>query len=126
MAEIKICSKCRRSIPEEDIERGLAIQVGDKWICRECAAVGRRHKDPFHQDVLTSLERLIVEVQNVIRTISFRESSIWTVFGAVVQVFVFFMVFVAYMNWANDFGTKWLLAAAVCQLMAMTFFILGK
>jgi len=126
MTEIKICSKCRRSISPQEIADGLAVQRAGKWICPRCADIARKHKDPFQQDVLAALERLTNEVQNIIRTISYRESSIWTVFGAVAQVFVFFLLFAGYMSWTSKAGGMWLLAAVVCQVMAMNFFLLGK
>lgn len=127
MTDIKICEICRKSVPQKDIDQGLAVERGGKWICAQCSDIGRKHKDPFHQDTLAALERITEEIKSVFRTISYKEASIWTVFGAVLQVFVLFTIGVSFSQIRNiPIAFWWMGLSIVLQVMALTFFTLGK
>ncbi|NOZ24432.1 MAG: hypothetical protein GXP25_25420 [Planctomycetes bacterium] len=127
MTDIKICEICRKSVPQKDIDQGLAVERNGKWICAQCAAIGRKHKDPFHQDVLASLEKINEEVRSVYRIVSFKEANVWTVLGAVLQIFVVFGVAVSFSQISKlGIALWWMGLAVVLQVMALTFFTIGK
>lgn len=126
MGQIKICDKCKRSIPEREILDGLAVEKDGHWICGQCSGA-KRHKDVFQNDLVTLLEEIKNEIRNVLRTISYKEASVWTLFGAVAQVFVFAFVAVSVLTWNNPSSSlRFLLVTLICQIMAMSFFLLGK
>ena len=131
MAEIKICEICRKSVPQKDIEEGIAVERDGKWVCGQCSEIGRKHKDPFHRDALTMLEKISEEIRSIFRAISYREASIWTVLGAVIQIFVVFSIGLSASLVCVDSknfpaALWWMGLALVLQAMALTFFILGR
>lgn len=127
MTDIKICEICRKSVPQKDIDQGVAVERGGKWICAQCSDIGRKHKDPFHQDVLASLEKINEEIRSVYRIVSFKEANVWTVLGAVLQIFVVFSVAVSFTQISKlGIALWWMGLAVLLQVMALTFFTIGK
>ena len=127
MTDIKICEVCRKSVPQKEIEQGLAIERNGKWICGHCSDIGRKHKDPFQQDVLAAFEKSTEEIRSISRAISYKEASVWTVFGAVLQIFVIFSVIVSFTQMKTiPVAYWWMGFAIVLQIMAHTFFSLGR
>jgi hypothetical protein len=125
MGQIKICDKCKRSISEREILEGLATEKDGRWTCRACSG-GKVFKDAFQQDLAAMLEEIKNEIRAVLRAVSYKESSVWTIFGAVAQVFVFAGIAMSVLTWDKPQSGKFLLVTLICQAMAMTFFLLGK
>ena len=128
MGQIKICDKCKRSISEREILDGLATEKDGRWTCRQCggAGAGKVYKDPFQQDLALMLEEVKNEIRSVLRAVSYKDASVWTIFGAVAQVFVFASVALSVLTWDKPSSGKFLLVTLICQAMALTFFLLGK
>ena len=126
MGQIMICDKCKRSIPEREITEGLATEKDGHWTCWQCGGGVKRVKDVFQQDVLTLLDEVKNEVRNVLRAVTFKESSVWTIFGAVAQVFVFAFIGISVLASSNVTSFRFLIITLICQVMALTFFMLGK
>ncbi|MBM4086526.1 MAG: hypothetical protein FJ272_17220 [Planctomycetes bacterium] len=126
MSEIRICSRCKRSISERDVEEGLAVEKEGKLICPECSGAGPARRAKAQEDTTQLLEAIFTQVKNIARSIGYEETSVWNVFGAVVQCLVFGTLFFAYSHWTTGAATNFLLLSAVLQVMALTFFVLGK
>ena len=125
MGQIMICDKCKRSIAEREIAEGLAAEKDGHWTCWQCSG-GKRVKDGFQQDLIVLLDEIKSEIRNVMRVVSYKEASVWNIFGAVAQVFVFAFVAISAMTWDKPSSFKFLLVTLICQAMAMTFFHLAK
>ena len=126
MGQILICDKCKRSIAEREIAEGLATEKDGHWTCWQCGGGGKRMKDPFQQDLVTLLDEIKNEIRGVLRAVTYKEASVWSIFGAVTQVFVFALIGVSVLTWDKPTGGKFLLVTLICQMMALTFFLLGK
>ncbi len=128
MGQIKICDKCKRSIAERDIAEGLATEKDGHWTCGQCSGL-KRPKEGLPQDVVVLLDEIKGEVKSVLRAVTYKESSVWSIFGAVAQVFVFALIALAVLTWYRpdtpDCG-RFILMALIAQVMALTFFVLGK
>ena len=126
MDPIKICDKCKRSIAEREITEGLATEKDGHWTCWQCGGGGKRVKDVFQQDLVAMLDEIKNEVRSVLRAVTFKEASVWTIFGAVSQVFVFAFIALSVLTWDKPSVGKFLFITLICQVMALTFFLLGK
>ena len=126
MGQIMICDKCKRSIAEKEITEGLATEKDGHWTCWQCGGGAKRVKDVFQQDVLTLLDEIKNEIRSVMRIVSYKEASIWTIFGSVAQVFVFAFIAVSILSSDRVTSFKFLIITLICQVMAQTFFLLGK
>jgi len=126
MGQIMICDKCKRSIAEKEITEGLATEKDGHWTCWQCGGGTKRVKDVFQQDLLVMLDEMRNEIRSVFRAVTFKEASIWTIFGSVAQVFVFAFIALSILKWGDPSSGKFILITLICQVMALTFFLLGK
>ena len=126
MAEIRLCGRCKKSIPHKDLEAGLTTERYGQLICAECSEVFSKKKDKGGADELHFLFELILsEVKNIARVLTYESGSWLNIVGAVAQCFVFGTLVFAYTNKSGDVHSA-LLLAIIFQLMALTFFVIKK
>lgn len=114
------CEQCGSMIPEVDIQTERAKVVDGKMLCRDCHI--------FHQARTTHAREvtdadILAELKNIARTLTFEKFSIFNIFGGLAQAGAFAALL--YTVITADTNTGLLLTIAL-QLMALTFFILGR
>jgi len=125
MLEIKLCTNCKRSLSNNDIDSGYAVyQEGGKLICRECLAMKTR-KEKGYDEREFIIESILNEVKNINRNLTYEPASWLNILAAVIQCFVFGSLVFAYLNRNADVHA-YLLLALVFQVMALTFFVIKK
>jgi hypothetical protein len=126
MAEIRLCGKCKKSIPHKDLEAGLTTERYGQLICQECSDAYSKKKEKGGADELQFLfESILREVKNIARVLTYESGSWLNIVGAVAQCFVFGALVFAYTNKSGDVHSS-LLLAIIFQLMALTFFVIKK
>ena len=126
MAEIRLCGRCKKSIPQKDLEAGLTTERYGQLVCPECSEIFGKKKDKGGLDELQFLfESVLSEVKNIARVLTYETSSWLNIVGSVAQCFVFGALVFAYTNRNGDVHSA-LLLAIVFQLMALTFFVIKK
>ena len=126
MAEIRLCGKCKKSIPSKDIEAGVTTERYGQLICQECSEAFSKKKDKGAADEIQFLfESILREVKNIARVLTYESGSWLNIVGAVAQCFVFGALVFAYTNKSGDAHSS-LLLAIIFQLMALTFFVIKK
>ena len=126
MAEIRLCGRCKKSIPHKDLEAGLTTERFGQLICQECSEAFSKKKDKGGADELQFLfESILREVKNIARVLTYESGSWLNIVGAVAQCFVFGAIVFAYTNKGGDVQSA-LLLAIIFQLMALTFFVIKK
>ncbi len=126
MAEIRLCGKCKKSIPGKDIEAGVTTERYGQLICKECSEAFSKKKDKGGADEIQFLfESILREVKNIGRVLTYESGSWLNIVGAVAQCFVFGALVFAYTNKSGDVHSA-LLLAIIFQLMALTFFVIKK
>ncbi len=126
MAEIRLCGKCKKSIPHKDLEAGLTTERYGQLICQECSEAFSKKKEKGGADELQFLfESILKEVKNIARVLTYESGSWLNIVGAVAQCFVFGAIVFAYTNKSGDVHSA-LLLAILFQLMALTFFVIKK
>ncbi len=126
MAEIRLCGRCKKSIPHKDIEAGLTTERYGQLICQECSEAFSKKKEKGGADELQFLfESVLNEVKNIARVLTYESGSWLNIVGAVAQCFVFGALVFAYTNKGGDMHSA-LLLAIIFQLMALTFFVIKK
>lgn len=126
MAEIRLCGRCKKSIPHKDLEAGLTTERYGQLICQECSKVFSKKKEKVGEDELQFLfESILREVKNIARVLTYESGSWLNIVGAVAQCFVFGALVFAYANKSGDVHSA-LLLAIIFQLMALTFFVIKK
>jgi len=114
------CGRCGREISLSDVKAGRAYDKDDVRLCRDCVVILRaqkiRPKDVSNED----LHR---ELQNITRALTYERFSYWHVFGAIVQALAIGSLIVTYFKDATPEGLLW---AIFFQLLALTFFVLGR
>ncbi|MGR3175431.1 MAG: hypothetical protein ACUZ8N_12655 [Candidatus Scalindua sp.] len=126
MAEIRLCGKCKKSIPHKDLEAGLTTERYGQLICQECSEAFSKKKEKGGADELQFLfESILREVKNIARVLTYESGSWLNIVGAVAQCFVFGAIVFAYTNKSGDVHSA-LLLAILFQLMALTFFVIKK
>ena len=126
MAEIRLCGKCKKSIPHKDIEAGVTTERYGQLICQECSEAFSKKKEKGGADELQFLfESILREVKNIARVLTYESVSWLNIVGAVAQCFVFGALVFAYTNKSGDAHSS-LLLAIIFQLMALTFFVIKK
>lgn len=126
MAEIRLCGRCKKSIPHKDLEAGLTTERYGQLICQECSEVFSKKKERGGADELQFLfESILREVKGIARVLTYESGSWLNIVGAVAQCFVFGAIVFAYTNKGGDVHSA-LLLAIIFQLMALTFFVIKK
>jgi hypothetical protein len=126
MAEIRLCGRCKKSIPHKDLEAGLTTERYGQLICQECSEAFSKKKEKGGTDELQFLfESILREVKNIARVLTYESGSWLNIVGAVAQCFVFGALVFAYTNKSGDMHSA-LLLAILFQLMALTFFVIKK
>ena len=126
MAEIRLCGRCKKSIPQKDLEAGLTTERYGQLICSECTDFLNKKKEKGGVDELQFLfESILNEVKNIARVLTYESGSWLNIVGAVAQCFVFGALVFAYTNRNGDVHSG-LLLAIIFQLMALTFFVIKK
>ncbi len=126
MAEIRLCGRCKKSIPHKDLEAGLTTERYGQLICQECSDAFSKKKEKGGADELQFLfESILREVKNIARVLTYESGSWLNIVGAVAQCFVFGALVFAYTNKSGDVHSA-LLLAIIFQLMALTFFVIKK
>ncbi len=126
MAEIRLCGRCKKSIPHKDIEAGLTTERYGQLICQECSEAFSKKKEKGGEEELQFLfESILREVKNIGRVLTYESGSWLNIVGAVAQGFVFGALVFAYTNKSGDVHSA-LLLAIIFQLMALTFFVIKK
>ena len=126
MAEIRLCGRCKKSIPHKDLEAGLTTERYGQLICQECSDAFSKKKEKGGADELQFLfESILKEVKNIARVLTYESGSWLNIVGAVAQCFVFGALVFAYTNKSGDVHSA-LLLAIIFQLMALTFFVIKK
>jgi hypothetical protein len=125
MAEIRLCGRCKKSIPHKDLEAGLTTERYGQLICQECSEAFSKKKEKGGADELQFLfESILREVKNIARVLTYESGSWLNIVGAVAQCFVFGALVFAYTK-SGDVHSA-LLLAILFQLMALTFFVIKK
>ncbi|MGR3218988.1 MAG: hypothetical protein ACUZ8H_04105 [Candidatus Anammoxibacter sp.] len=124
MAEIIICSNCKKSIAEKEVRAGMVFQQGTKTICQECSGnLGLRKGG--HDESSFILQAILHDTRNISRVLMY-EKSTWThIAGSVAQCFVFGVLIFACVS-KKDSVNSVLLLAVVFQVMALTLFVAKK
>ncbi len=126
MAEIRLCGKCKKSIPHKEIEAGVTTERQGQLICQEGSEAFSKKKDKGGADEIQFLfESILREVKNIGRVLTYESGSWLNIVGAVAQCFVFGALVFAYTNKSGDVHSA-LLLAIIFQLMALTFFVIKK
>lgn len=125
MPEIRLCARCKKSIPQKDIEAELATERYGQLICQECSKTNGKKKEKGYEEVTFLSESILNEVKNISRTLTYETSSWLNIVGAIAQCFVFGSLIFAYINREGDVHSI-LLLTIVFQLMALTFFVIKK
>ncbi len=126
MAEIRLCGRCKKSIPHKDLEAGLTTERYGQLICQECSEAFSKKKEKGEADESQFLfESILKEVKNIARVLTYESGSWLNIVGAVAQCFVFGALVFAYTNKSGDVHSA-LLLAIIFQLMALTFFVIKK
>lgn len=125
MPEIRLCTRCKKSIPQKDIESELTTERYGQIICQECSKNNGKKKDRGYEETSFLSESILNEVKNISRTLTYETSSWLNIVGAIAQCFVFGSLIFAYINRKGDVHSI-LLLAIVFQLMALTFFVIKK
>lgn len=122
---IILCGRCKKSIPQKDIETGLITERFGQPMCQECSNIiaNKKEKGGSEQDFL--LESLLNEVRTISRTLTYESGSWLNIVASVAQCFVFGSLIFAYFNKDGNVNAI-LLLAIVFQLMALTFFVIKK
>ena len=114
------CGRCDALIDPVDLETGRALDRHGVKLCADCLATLRT------QDVSTrevTNEDLLRELKNVTRALTYEKFSTWHILGGLMQGAALAMLVIAFLQHSAPEG---LLYAVFFQLMAMTFFILGR
>jgi len=117
---VKRCGRCGTVIPASHIEAGEAYDKDGIRLCRECVAALRAQRVQTRE---TTNEDVVRELKNITRTLTYERFSYWHVFGAIAQAGAIGCVIISLYRYAAPEG---LLLAIFLQLLALTFFILGR
>lgn len=124
MIGIKLCSGCKRSILEKDINSGSAVQKDSKTFCQECSQSLGLKRVSVDENTF-ALQSLLNVTKNINRAITYEKSSWLNIFGAFIQCLVFGMLIFAGISSKDQVQTN-LLLALIFQVMALTFFVFKK
>ncbi|MGR3179716.1 MAG: hypothetical protein ACUZ8E_16875 [Candidatus Anammoxibacter sp.] len=124
MAEIIICSNCKKSISEKEVRSGLVLQQDTKTICPECSRnLGLRKGGQDENSFI--LQSILNDTRNISRVLTYEKSTWLNIAGSVVQCFVFGVLIFACVSKKESVNSV-LLLAVVLQVMALTLFVAKK
>jgi len=118
--EMVCCGQCGGMIPDVDVETGRARRVEGVMLCRDCHIV--HLAKTTHAREVTNAD-LLTELKNITRTMTYEKFSVFNIFGGITQGGVLIALLYTVMGSNPDRG---LLLTIALQLMALTFFILGR
>lgn len=114
------CGRCGRVVSPEDVAGGKAYDRDGVRLCSECVIAlqsqRRRPKEVTNEDIHR-------ELQNICRALTYEKFSYWHVFGAIAQALAIGSIIFSHRWLASPEGLLW---AIFFQLVALTFFILGR
>ena len=147
------CARCGRTITEADMENGLVAETEKGILCADCAPYALKsapameppaetppappppeqpEKEPDEatqpreeEDPIILLRTILNELRPISRAILYEKSSVWNVFGGILQVFVLALLVLAAVRW-DATQVKIVLFALLLQLMTLTFFLKGR
>jgi len=114
------CSRCGAVVPPADVEAGEAFDKDGVRLCRDCVVALRAEKTRGRE---VSRDDLLRELQNITRALTYERFSYWHVFGAIGQALAIGCLIITYFRDAAPEGLLW---AIFFQLLALTFFVLGR
>ena len=114
------CGRCGTTISPSDVETGLAYDRDGVRLCRDCVTALQAQRG---RAAGVTNEDLLRELQNITRALTYEAFSYWHVFGAITQAMAIGSVIISHFMKAAPEG---LLVAIFLQLLALTFFLLGR
>ena len=72
------------------------------------------------------MENILAELRKISHVQHFEEFSIWNLFGGLAQILVFLSMFLWFIEGSKPLENPYLMLAIILQLMALTFFSIGK
>ena len=114
------CGQCGSMIPEVDLETGRARAVEGRMLCRECHIY---HLARTTQAREVTNADLLMELKNISRTLTFEKFSMFNILGGLAQVGALAGLLYTVLGPDPNMG---LLLTIALQLMALTFFVLGR
>lgn len=124
MAEIRICSSCKKTISDRDFKAGVVIQQDNRFFCQDCSKTLGLKKGNYDEATFI-LQSLLTEVKNINRVITYEKATWLNIVAAVAQCFVFGTLIFAYLGSRENLETV-LLLGIIFQIMALTFFVIKK
>lgn len=153
--KFKFCIRCRRTITDRELERGLHVESTRGLLCATCAQMldeAAHHATPQRgatdrpsqktkpvapvagpsaesaDKTVEHLETLKEQVETIQRILLFEKTSVWNVIAGVAQCLAVGMLAMAGMQWleGGENSTNLLMITLVFQMMALTFFLKAK
>jgi len=153
--KFKFCIRCRRTITDRELERGLHVESTRGLLCATCAQIldeAAQHATPEREALkpalktakskpavdgptresadktVEHLESLKEQVETIQRILLFEKTSVWNVIAGVAQCLAVGMLAMAGMQWleGGENTGNLLMITIVFQLMALTFFLKAK
>lgn len=149
----KYCSRCRKTITDAEIARGLFVETDRGLFCATCAQLldeaappepaaetkpqaeqkptpgpaqeASRASGPSTEHSARILADIRRKLDVIHRSIMFEKTSYWNVIAAVAQVVAVGALVMAALRWLEG-PQDLLLVALIFQLLALTFFVKGK
>lgn len=124
MTGIKLCSSCKKSISNKDVQTGMVVQQDNKLFCQDCS-LNLGLKRGVRDENVFVMQSLLNVTKNINRALTYEKSSWLNIIGAVIQCLVFgILIFAGISSGSNVQST--LLLALIFQVMALTFFVYKK
>ena len=121
------CSRCGRSITEEEVRGGLALERGGRQLCPVCVEELRLKRSVPPEKAASDSQAIVEELRAINRALTFETFSVMNVLGGVVQVGAIGCLFKAYKIGVAQGASVWMLLWAIAlQLIALTCFTLGR
>lgn len=122
----RTCSRCGRSITEEDVRGGLAVERRGRQLCPVCVDELRLKRGVPPEKADSDSQAIVDELRAINRGLTFETFSVMNVLGGVIQVGALGFLFRAY-KVGGDLGTTHMLLCAIAlQLIALSCFTLGR
>jgi len=122
VAERVRCGRCGNTIPVDDIRSGKAADLHGVRLCAACIAE-LEAQDTVSDEVTN--DDLLRELRNITRALTYEKFSYWHVLGAIGQAMALGTLLVSALRGIEALPGG-LLYAVFFQLLALTFFILGR
>lgn len=124
----RTCSRCGRSITEEDVRGGLAVERRGRQLCPVCVDELRLKRGVPPERTAADSQTIVEELRAINRALTFETFSVMNVLGGVIQVGALGCLFKAYQlgPQPGSGAVAMLLWAIALQLIALTCFTLGR